>query len=122
MKYNLILTEKQTGMIGTYLYDMCNYVLRSGYTEKELKSMDENDRLRILISQKEEKYKKGYYIFKNLTEKEIKFIGGELDYYMSYGEKELWERAMAKRIINKVGEALDVQFQRDLKLKELGIC
>jgi len=120
--HNLILTSKQSYLISSELYDLCNWFVHKKYTKEKLESMDEYDQLRISIYQKESKYKKGYYIYKGLTERELKFISGEMNYHFIYGfEVDRYKKIVAKRIVGKVQDVINVELQRDLKLKLLGI-
>ncbi len=120
MKYNLILTSKQSYLIQSELYDLCNWFVDKKYPKEKLDSMDEYDQLRISIYQKESKYKSGYYIYTGLTERELTFISGEIDYHIICGhEVDKYKKITARRIIDKVHDTLNIELQRDLKLKEL---
>jgi len=118
--YNLKLTHKQTYLVDCHIFDHCNYFTNGDYSDEKLATFDEYDQLRIRIYRKHERLDKKYYLFSNLTEEEIKFISGEIDYWTFGGfERDLSEYANAKRIIKKIEDVFDVQKQRDLKLKQL---
>ena len=123
MKYNLILSSKQAYLIHSELYDLCNWFVHEKYTKEKLESMDEYDQFRISIYQKQSKYKKGYYIYTGLTERELKFISGEMSHHVIYGfEVDKYKKMVAKRIVGKVQDIFNIELQRDLKLKELLGC
>lgn len=127
MTYNLKITNKQAGLIQNHIYDLCNYMFRdkiSDYTDSDFDKYDEYDVYRIKIYFKEYRLNKSYTIFKNLTEKEVKFIKGELSHHcrergMDMEIEDRKEMAMANRVIYNINKILDKEYQRDLILERI---
>lgn len=122
--YRLKLTSKQMWVIQSHIYDLCNFRLGNDYNESDFKDMDSHDIFRIKIYQKETKVGKSYVF--NLTEKELKFIASEVDYFVfgrfSEDDKDKYyyqERGYSRRIINNINKLLDVTLQRDKLLNEI---
>jgi len=85
--------------------------------------MDEYDVFRIIIHSKMKKESKNVYLFSGLTLDELNFIQHEINYFCISGgfEREPWEKAMARRVVNNINDLKNTKLQRDLKFKKLKI-
>ena len=120
--YNLKLTNKQTYLVDMYIFGLCNHMIHEKYSDKQLNTFDISDRLRISLYQKHKRIDKSYYMFSGLTDQELKYMSGEVGHFIFDGfDRDRSEKIIAKNLIKKVDDMLNVQLQRDLKLKELGI-
>ena len=121
--YNLKLTSKQTDLCQFYIFDLCNKWLHKEYTKDELSEFEEYDIFRYNIYKKYKRLNKTTWCLSNLTLDEVKFIRHEINYWMGGGfERDRYELISARTLIKKLDNLLDVQYQRDYKLKQLGIC
>lgn len=125
--YDLKLTKKQAYLIQYHIYELCNHRFRNSiddYTIDDFKIFDDYDVLRTNIYFKEHRLNKSYVIFKGLTDKEIKFIGSELDYWCrdKGDDMEPEDRRgiqMAKRVNDNIKKTLDIQHQRNSILERI---
>ena len=121
--YNLKLTSNQTDICQMYIFDLCNWCVYQEYTPEKLAKFEEYDIYRYNLYKKYKRLNKTTWTFSNLTLDEVKFIRHEVDYWMFGGfERDRFELVSARALIKKLDNLLDAQYQRDLKLKQLGIC
>jgi len=106
-----------------YIFDLCNWCVYQEYTPEKLAKFEEYDIYRYNLYKKYKRLNKTTWTFSNLTLDEVKFIRHEVDYWMFGGfERDRFELVSARALIKKLDNLLDAQYQRDLKLKQLGIC
>ena len=130
MTYNLKLTTQQSGLIQYHIYDLCNWMLtKKKFSDYDTSSWDEYDIFRASIYYKQRRLNKSYFIFEGLTHSELKFISSEIQHWVVYHNGGPWdddastqrEKKIGKNILSKISQLLDQQFQRDAKIKLLGL-
>lgn len=125
--YNLKVTNRQSSLIQYHIIELCNYMLNGTLQDVKVWSnnfanWEEYDIHRACIYFKQSKLNKSYYIYKGLTKQEIKFISSELNHWCinRYVDADkIYEKPMAKRIIDNINKSLDIQLQRDIKINQI---
>lgn len=129
MKYNITVTSKQSALIQSHIYDLCNIGLSfyRCFEEIDTRSIDEYDVIRARLYFKEtvvKKRKSNSIRFIDLTKDELQFISHELQHFVlsNYIEdSDRYDQISAKALINKINKTLSQSYQREIKLKQLGI-
>lgn len=125
MNYNLELTIRQSSLIQSYIYDLCNWMLtKSKFSYYDTSLWEEYDILRASIYYKERRLNKTRWIIEGLTKEELIFIKHEISHWVVNSHAEAddrGEKIIGKNLISKINKILDNSYQRNRKLVQLGI-